>query len=141
MGALLGTGTPSVYPSQQIPWGFNPQLSGLSGATVPFGAHVPQQLQQLQAAVHQLLQNGFVQQQQIQQLLQIVPQQLQQIHQLIQFVAQHAQSYPYQSFLQNAGYPVPSFGAPSPWLGSSPGTQTQLFGGQGAFGTQGGYVM
>ena len=140
-GALQGFGTPSVYPTPQLPWAAGPQSSGQFGG--PFGSFVPQQLQQLQAAVQQLLQTGYVQHQQIQQLLHIVPQQLQHIQQLIQFVAQQtSQSSPWQQNqpFPNVGYPM-AFGHPSGWLGSSPGTQPQFFGGQGGFGGQSGYVM
>ena len=144
-GALQGIGTPTGYPTPMSPWGFNPQLTGQGGVTSLYGPQVPQLLQQLQVAVQHLLQTEFVQQQQIQQLLHIVPQQLQQIQQLIQFVAQQtSQSSPFyqnQSFLPNVGYPLASFGHPSGWLGSSPGTQPQIFGGQGVFGGQSGYVM
>jgi hypothetical protein len=143
-GALQGFGTPTGYPTQTQPWGFTPQLTGQSGVTGLYGPQVPQQLQQLQAAVHHLLQTEFAQQQQIQQLLHIVPQQLQQIQQLVQFVAQQtSQSSPFHQTqpFPNVGYPMTSFGYPSGWLGSSPGTQPQLFGGQGGFGGQSGYVM
>ena len=161
-GALQGIGTPTVYPTPTLPWGFTPQLSGQIGVSSLYGPQVPQLLQQLQAAVHHLLQTEFVQQQQLQQLVQlvqivpqqlqqlqqlvyIVPQQLQQLQQLIQFVAQQtSQSSPWQQiqpFLPNVGYPMTSFGHPSGWLGSSPGTQPQIFAGQGAFGGQSGYVM
>jgi hypothetical protein len=141
-GALQGIGTPTGYPTQTLPWGF-PQLTGQSGVTGLYGPQVPQLLQQLQAAVHHLLQTEFAQQQQIQQLLHIVPQQLQQIQQLVQFVAQQtSQSSPFHQTqpFPNVGYPMTSFGPPSGWLGSAPGTQPQLFGGQG-FGGQSGYVM
>jgi len=131
-----------------LPWGYTPQLSGQIGVSSLYGPQVPQLLQQLQAAVHHLLQTEFVQQQQLQQLVQlvqIVPQQLQQIQQLIQFVAQQtSQSSPWQQiqpFLPNVGYPMTSFGHPSGWLGSSPVTQPQIFAGQGGFGGQSGYVM
>jgi len=126
-----------------LPWGFTPQLSGQSGVTSLYGPQVPQLLQQLQAAVHHLLQTEFVQQQQLQQLVHIVPQQLYQIQKLIQCGAQQtSQSSPWQQpFLPNAGYPMQSFGHPSGWLGSSPGTQPQIFAGQGGFGGQSGYVM
>jgi hypothetical protein len=142
-GALQGIGTPTGYPTPTLPWGFTPQLSGQSGVTSLYGPQVPQLLQQLQAAVHHLLQTEFVQQQQLQQLVHIVPQQLYQIQQLIQFVAQQtSQSSPWQQpFLPNGGYPMASFGHPSGWLGSSPGTQPQIFAGQGGFGGQSGYVM
>jgi hypothetical protein len=147
-GALQGIGTPTVYPTPTLPWGFTPQLSGQIGVSSLYGPQVPQLLQQLQAAVHHLLQTEFVQQQQLQQLVQlvqIVPQQLQQIQQLIQFVAQQtSQSSPWQQiqpFLPNVGYPMTSFGHPSGWLGSSPVTQPQIFAGQGGFGGQSGYVM
>jgi len=144
-GVLQGIGTPTGYPTQTLPWGFTPQQTGQSGVPSLYGPQVPQLLQQLQAAVHHLLQTEFVQQQQIQQLLHVVPQQLQQIQQLVQFVAQHtSQSSPWhqsQSFLPNVGYPLASFGHPSGWLGSSPGAQPQIFGGQGGFGGQSGYVM
>jgi hypothetical protein len=144
-GALQGIGTPTGYPTPTLPWGFTPQLSGQSGVSSLYGPQVPQLLQQLQAAVHHLLQTEFVQQQLLQQLVQIVPQQLQQIQQLIQFVAQQtSQSSPWQQiqpFLPNVGYPMTSFGHPSGWLGSSPGTQPQIFAGQGGFGGQSGYVM
>jgi len=144
MGAALqGIGTPTGYPSQALPWGFTPQLTGQYGVTGLYGPQVPQLLQQLQGAVHHLLQTEFVQQQQIQQLLHIVPQQLQHIQQLIQFVAQQtSQSSPWQQNqpFPNVGYPM-AFGHPSGWLGSSPGTQPQFFGGQGGFGGQSGYVM
>jgi hypothetical protein len=144
-GALQGIGTPTGYPIPQALWGLNPPLTGQFGVTTPFGPYVPQQLQQLQVAVHQLLQNGFVQQQHLQQLLLIVPQQLQQIQQLVQFVAQQAsQLSPFhqiQPFLPNATYPMTAFGPSSGWLGSSPATQPQLYGAQGGFGGQSGYVM
>lgn len=147
-GALQGFGTPTGYPTPTLPWGFTPQLSGQIGVTSLsglYGPQVPQLLQQLQAAVHHLLQTEFVQQQQLQQLVHIVPQQLQQIQQLIQFVAQQtSQGSPWQQiqpFLPNVGYPMTSFGHPSGWLGSSPGTQPQIFAGQGGFGGQSGYVM
>ena len=141
-GALQGFGTPSVYPTPQLPWAAGPQSSGQFGG--PFGSFVPQQLQQLQAAVHQLLQTGYVQHQQIQQLLHIVPQQLQQIQQAISFVAQQAyqssQLPASQPFSPNAGYALSSFGTPSGWLATPPATQPQFFA-QGGFGGQSGYVM
>src|SRR5262245_8317887 len=151
-GALQGFGTPSVYPTPQLPWAFTPQLSGQIGG--PFGSSVPQQvqsfsfvpqqLQQLQAAVHQLLQTGYVQQQQIQQLLHIVPQQLQQIQHVIQFVAQQANQpspmFGPQLFPPNAGYSLSTFGTPSGWLAAPPATQSQFYT-QGGFGGQTGYVM
>jgi hypothetical protein len=152
--ALQGIGTPAVYPTPTLPLTFNPQLLGTAGVSALYGPYVPQQLlqpylpqplQQLQAAIHQLLQTQFVQQQQLQQLVHIVPQQLQQIQQLIQFVAQQtSQNSPWQQtqpFLPNVGYPMTSFGHPSGWLGSSPVTQPQIFAGQGGFGGQSGYVM
>ena len=141
-GALQGFGTPSVYPTPQLPWASGPQSSGQFGG--PFGSYVPQQLQQLQAAVQQLLQTGYLQQQQVQQLLHIVPQQLQQIQHLIQFVVQQAyQQSPMsasQPFSPNAGYSLSSFGTPSGWLATPPTTQSQFFG-QGGFGGPSGYVM
>lgn len=134
-GALQGFGTPSVYPTSQLPWGFAQQSGQFGGQ---FGSQVPQQLQQLQAAIHQLQHSEYVQQQQIQQLLQIVPQQLHQIQQLIQLLAQQ---HVYQ---QQHAYQQPF--SPSPWPGaqsfSTPGfggTQPQMFGGQAGFGQ--GYVM
>jgi len=142
-GVLQGIGTPTGYPPPTLPWGYTPQLTGQSGVSL-YGPQVPQLLQQLQVAVHHLLQTEFVQQQQIQQLLHVVPQQLYQIQQLIQFVAQQtSQNSPWQSqsFPPNVGYPLTSFGVPSGWLGSSPGSQPQIFGGQGGFGGQSGYVM
>src|SRR5262245_44140033 len=146
-GALQGTGLSSIYPVQQIPWGWNPQFSGQTGAIPPFGMHVPQQ-QSLQAVLQQLLQLGVVQQQQVQQLLQILPQQLQQIQHLIQFVAQQTyqqQSYQtplhyQQSFFPTAGFGMSPFGAPANWLGTSQGSLPQIFTGQGGIG-QSGYVM
>ena len=149
-GALQGIGTPTGYPTQTQPWGFNPQVGfnpqmiGQSGVSSLYGPQVPQLLQQLQAAVQHLVQTEFAQQQQIQQLLHIVPQQLQQIQQAISFVAQQANQssqLPASQPFPNVGYPMTSFGYPSGWLGSSPGTQPQLFGGQGGFGGQSGYVM
>jgi len=141
-GALQGFGTP-FSPTSQPPWASLPQSGSQFGG--PFGSYVPQQLQQLQATVHQLLQTGYVQQQQIQQLLHIVPQQLQQIQHLIQFVAQQAyqpSSMPAsQLFSPNAGYSVPWFGTPSGWLAAPPATQSQFFTAQGGFGGQSGYVM
>jgi hypothetical protein len=132
-GALQGTGLSSVYP-QQIPWGWNPQLSGQSGAIPPFGPYVPQQLQSLQITLQHLMQLGVVQQQQIQQLLQIVPQQLQQIQHLIQFIAQqYQQQAAYQTPLMHSH---PSF-FPSAGFGVS---LPQIFSGQGGVG-QTGYVM
>ena len=101
-GALQGFGTQSGYPTSQMPWGFMPQQSSQFGG--PFGSQqVPHQLQQLQAAIHQVLQTEFTHQQQIQQLLQIVPQQLQQIQHLLQIHAYQQQPYqqqPYQQFQQ-----------------------------------------
>lgn len=146
-GALLGTGTPNVYPTPQ-PWG-NPwnvggqstfagmqpatqPWSGASGFTGPFATYLPQQVQALQAAVQQLLQLEYVQQQHISQLLQIVPLQLHHIQQLIQYVAQQtsqiSQLHTPQAFLPATGFGIG-------------GPQAQLFGGQSGFGAQGGYVM
>jgi hypothetical protein len=128
-----------------------PQQGGQIGG--PFGSHVPQQLQQLQQAIYQLLQIGYVQQQHIQQLLQIVPQQLQQIQHLLQIHAYQQQPYQSsqlfnpQSMFATPGFGTPSFGtsgfagqgfgATPSWLGGSQGTQQQF--GQGGFGQ--GYVM
>ena len=147
-GALQGTGTPTGYPMPQLPWGvstfagqqpFAPQLGQIGS---PFGAFVPPQLQPLQAAVQQLLQIQYVQQHHIQQLLQFVPQQLHQIQQLLQFVLQQTYQggqWHGQPSLLPGGYALGSFG-PSAW-GTSQGLQPPLFGGQGGFGAQGGYVM
>lgn len=135
-GALQGTGLSSVYPAQQVPWGWNPLLSGQAGAIPPFGTHVPQQLQSVQITLQQLLQLGVVQQQQIQQLLQIVPQQLQQIQQLIQFIAQPYQQQAYQTYQTPLMHSQPSF-FPNAGFGVS---LPQIFAGQGGVG-QTGYVM
>lgn len=146
-GALLGTGTPTVYPGQQIPWGgpwsgqstfqgmqpLTQQWGGAAGFAGQSGAYLPQQVQALQAAVQQLLQIEYIQQQHINQLLQIVPQQLHQIQQLVQHVAQQAsQTSPMHS-------PQPFFPGTGFGMGTPP--QGQLFGGQSGFGGQGGYVM
>jgi hypothetical protein len=101
----------------------------------PFTSHVPPQLWQLQAALQQLLQVGYVQQQQLQQLQQLVPLQLQQIQQLIQLVAQQ-QTYP-TPHVHPYGLPT-SFATPSigpGWLAATQSMQPQLFAGQA------GYVM
>jgi len=132
-GALQGTGLSSVYPVQQVPWGWNPLLSGQAGAIPPFGTQVPQQLQSVQFTLQHLMQLGVVQQQQIQQLLQIVPQQLQQIQYLIQFIAQQPYQQAYQTPLmhsQPSFFPNAGFGVSLP----------QIFSGQGGVG-QTGYVM
>jgi hypothetical protein len=140
-GAFLGTGAPSVFPTQQIPWGagpFTPQLPQPigQGALGPFGPQLPQQLHALQAAVQQLLQLQYAQHLQLQQVLQIVPLQLHQIQHLIQYVAQQTSQHSSQPFLPTTGFPMTSIG-PSGWSQTS---QPQLFGGQGGFGGQG-YVM
>jgi hypothetical protein len=145
-GALQGIGSPSVYP-QSTPWGWAPQFGGQTGGQ--FGTHVPQQLQTLQAAFYQLLQVEGLQLQhklqQIQQLAQIIPQQLQQIQYLTQFVAQQASHqsplHASQPFLPNTSQYLSSFGTPPGWLGTFPTPQPQMFGGQGGFGGQSGYVM
>lgn len=150
-GALQGFGTPSVYPTPQLPWGFT-QQGGQFGQFGQVGQQMPQ-LQQLQAAIHQLLQTGYTQQQLIQQLLQIVPQQLQHIQQLVQYIAQQHvyqqqqsyQSSPWQSqspfsTMGLGGHPFSqSFGTTPSWLGSTQGAQPQMFGGQANFGQ--GYLM
>lgn len=112
-------------------------LNPYTVVTTPF-VSVPHQLWQMQSALQQLLQQGYVQQQQIQQLLQLVPLQLHQIQQLIQFVAQQQPQQTYQMPHVHPYGPAttfaPSIGGPG-WLAATQSFQPQVFAGQA------GYVM